>query len=198
MILLGLTGGIGAGKTTAASLLRQLGVAIADTDAIAHQLTEPGQPALALIEARFGRQLLGEAGRLDRGALAQIVFADDAARRDLEAILHPRIRESWQAEVAAWRASGIRLGAVVIPLLFETGAASLFDATICVACSAATQRERLRARGWSDEQIQGRLRAQWPMEQKLAAADFAVWTEAGLEVHRAQLERIITAVAVPA
>jgi dephospho-CoA kinase len=194
MTLLGLTGGMGAGKSTAADLLRRMGVAIADTDAVAHQLTEPGQPALAEISARFGAHLVGADGRLDRAELARIVFADPQARLELEAILHPRIRKVWEAEVAAWRAGGTPVGVVVIPLLFETGATPLFDATVCVACSRETQRRRLRQRDWTDPQIDGRLRAQWPMEEKMAATDFVVWTEAGLDVHRAQLERIIASV----
>jgi dephospho-CoA kinase len=80
---------------------------------------------------------------------------------------------------------------VVIPLLFETKAESDFDATICVACSAATQRQRLLDRGWSSEHIEQRLRAQWTADQKMAKADYVIWTEAGLDVHAAQLDRII-------
>jgi dephospho-CoA kinase len=79
----------------------------------------------------------------------------------------------------------------VIPLLFETDASRHFDATICVACSAKTQRQRLRARGWTDEQIDQRLAAQLPAEQKMALADYVVWTEGGLDVHEAQLQRIV-------
>ena len=80
---------------------------------------------------------------------------------------------------------------VVIPLLFETRAEAELDATICVACSTATQRERLLARGWPPEHIEQRLQAQWPIEQKMASADYLVWTEAGLDVHAAQIERIL-------
>jgi dephospho-CoA kinase len=80
---------------------------------------------------------------------------------------------------------------VVIPLLFETGAEAELDATICVACSSATQFERLSARGWSREQIDQRNQAQWPIEQKLAKADYVIWTEAGLDLHSAQLDRIL-------
>src|SRR5438876_16279 len=80
----------------------------------------------------------------------------------------------------------------VVPLLFETDAPRHFDATICVACSARTQRQRLRARGWTDEQIDQRLAAQWPAEQKMALADYVLWTEGGLDVHEAQLQRIVS------
>ncbi len=80
---------------------------------------------------------------------------------------------------------------MIIPLLFETGAEAELDATICVACSAATQRRRLLARGWTPLQTEQRLRAQWPVEQKMARADYVVWTESGLDIHAAQLERIV-------
>ena len=83
------------------------------------------------------------------------------------------------------------MAVVVIPLLFETRAETELDATICVACSAATQRQRLLARGWSPEQVEQRRQAQWPIEQKMGRADYLVWTEAGLDVHAAQIERIL-------
>jgi dephospho-CoA kinase len=83
------------------------------------------------------------------------------------------------------------LAVVVIPLLFETKAEAELDATICVACSASTQHQRLLARGWSPEHIEQRLQAQWPVETKMACADYVVWTEAGLDVHAMQIERIL-------
>ena len=96
-----------------------------------------------------------------------------------------------------WRAAGRSLAVVVIPLLFETKAEAELDATICVACSAATQHRRLVARGWPPEQIEQRLQAQWPSEKKMASADYLVWTEAGLDVHDAQIERILCLVSQP-
>ncbi len=191
MQLLGLTGGVGMGKSAADALLRQRGVPVIDTDLLARELVEPGQPALGEITHRFGRDLLGPDGRLRRGELARRVFADPEARRHLEGILHPRIRRLWQAQVQSWRTEHRPLAVVVIPLLFETGAEQEFDKTVCVACSAATQHQRLLARGWPPEQLRQRIAAQWPVEKKLAQADFVIWTEAGLEVHAAQLERIL-------
>ena len=192
MKVFGLTGGMGMGKSTAAELLRPR-VAIVDTDALARQVVEPGKPALAEVRALFGPEILAEDGRLRREELARRVFADESARQKLEAILHPRIRACWQAQIETWRAEGKKVGVVVIPLLFETNAAACFDATVCVACSAATQRERLRARGLTPEQIEQRLQAQWPVEKKLALADFVIWTEGGLAVHEEQWARIIPA-----
>jgi dephospho-CoA kinase len=97
----------------------------------------------------------------------------------------------WRAQVETWRAEGHPLAVVVIPLLFETKAEAELDATICVACSPSTQQERVLARGWSPEQIEQRIRAQWPIAQKIARADYLVWTEAGLDVHAAQVERLL-------
>jgi dephospho-CoA kinase len=190
--ILGITGGIGMGKSTAGQLLIQRGVAVVDTDAIARQVVEPGQPALAEIRERFGPDVLLPDGHLDREQLARQIFALPSARSELEAILHPRIRAVWNAEADTWRKAGRPCGAVVIPLLFETGAERLLDATICVACSAAAQARRLRARGWDAVQIRQRLEAQWPVEKKIAQSDFMVWSGATLEVHAAQLLKILS------
>ena len=190
MKLLGLTGGIGMGKSTAAEFLRTRGAQIVDTDELARQLVQPGQPALTEIQTEFGKKVIAPDGQLRREELAEIIFVDAAARKKLETILHPRIRERWLAQVEIWRRENRALAIVVIPLLFETRAESHFNKIICVACSAATQHERLLARGWTPEQIKQRLAAQWPVEQKISRADFVVWTDGALDVHAQQLERI--------
>ncbi len=190
MKLFGLTGGAGMGKSTVADLLRDRGWRVVDTDQLARQAVASGQPGLREIAAEFGVAMLNARGELRREALARLVFSDPAARRRLEALLHPRIRERWQAEARRWQADGANQGVVVIPLLFETGAETELDTTMCVACSAATQQTRLRERGWSDEEIAARNRAQWPVEKKMARATFVLWNEAGLDVLRAQLDRL--------
>jgi dephospho-CoA kinase len=179
------------GKSTSAQLLQARGVPVVDTDDLARQVVEPGQPALAEVVAAFGPQITGPDGRLCRDELARRVFADSSALRRLEAILHPRIRQLWRAQAEAWRSEGHPLAVVVIPLLFETKAEAELDVTICVACSAATQQERLRARGWPPDQIKQRLQAQLPTDQKIARADHLIWTEGSLGVHAAQIERIL-------
>ncbi len=191
MKALALTGGIGMGKSTAADCLRQRGISVVDTDQLARQVVEPGQPALAEIQQAFGAEVLDAGGGLRRGWLAEVVFADAQARERLEAITHPRIRQLWRAQLDAWRAEGAPLAVVVIPLLFEIQAQGEFDATICVACSAWTQRQRLLARGWSPEQIERRIRAQLPPERKMALADYVLWNEGGVEILEAQLERVL-------
>ena len=195
MKVLGLTGGVGMGKSASAQLLRARDVPVVDTDDLARQVVEPGQPALAEVQKAFGPDITGPDGQLRREELARRVFADPAARKRLEDILHPRIRAFWRAQVEAWRAESRPLAVVVIPLLFETSAETEVDVTICVACTAATQHQRLLARGWPPNEIEQRIRAQWPIEVKLARANYVVWTEAGLDVHGDQLDRILLALA---
>jgi dephospho-CoA kinase len=191
MKAIGLTGGIGMGKSIAAQFLRQHGAQVVDTDESARRLVEPGQPALAEIQRVFGGNIVSSNGHLRREALAQIVFADSVARKQLEDILHPRIREGWLAQLETWRSQNQSLAVVVIPLLFETRAESNFDKTVCVACSPVNQRQRLLERGWTPEQIQQRLAAQWPIAQKMTRADFIVWSDGSLESHAEQIERIL-------
>jgi len=193
--VLGLTGGVGMGKSASAELLRSRGIPVVDTDDLARQVVEPGQPALAEVQAAFGSEIIGADGQLRRDELARRVFADPAARKRLEDILHPRIRALWRVQVEAWRQEGRSLAVVVIPLLFETSAEAELDATVCIACTTATQHQRLLARGWSPKELEQRVRAQWPVETKMARSDYVVWTEAGLDVHAAQLDRILPAFA---
>ncbi len=179
------------GKSAAAKLLIERGIAVVDTDVIAREVVEPGQPALGELAAEFGGSVIGPDGRLLRGKLAAMVFSDEATRSRLEAIMHPRIRAKWAGRVELWRAEDRPIAVVVIPLLFETNAAAHFDATVCVACTAGTQEERLKSRGWSLLQIEDRRRAQWPVERKMALSDYVVWSEGGLDLLNEQLARII-------
>jgi len=193
MKVCGLTGGVGMGKSTASRFFRERGAQIVDTDELARRLVQPGQPALAAIQSAFSQRVISLTGELNRAELAQIVFADADARKKLEAILHPLIREQWFAQIEAWRGENYPLAIVVIPLLFETRAESHFDKIICAACSTVAQRERLLARGWTPEQIEQRITAQMPVEKKIARADFVIWTDGALDAHARQIERILAA-----
>lgn len=192
MRLFGLTGGVGMGKSTSASLLEKRGIPVIDTDLLAREIVEPGEPALQEIVSTFGRELLDVGGRLRRSALAAIVFSAPDRLKQLEAILHPRIRERWMAWAEERRHEGQPSAVVVIPLLFETSAQSHFSAVVCTACSAATQQQRLRGRGWPEKQIEQRLAAQWPIEKKMAAANYVVWTEGDVAMHERQVEKIFS------
>jgi dephospho-CoA kinase len=186
------------GKSTAATLLSQRGVTIVDTDILARQLVEPGEPALEEIRQIFGAEMIASDGSLRRDRLAHRVFPDAAARKALEGILHPRIRQLWQSQLAQWRAEpgsgagdNTRFFCVMIPLLFETGAEREVDATLCVACSSATQHQRLSSRGWNAEQINQRIQSQLPIEEKMTRANYVIWNEGSVDVLGAQLKRAL-------
>ena len=106
--------------------------------------------------------------------------------------MHPRIREAWQARLDGWAAAGERLAVAVIPLLFETRAEANFERIVCMACSPESQRERLRERGWSDDQISSRLEAQMAVDEKMKRADHVVWTDGTIEAHAAQWDALLS------
>ncbi|HCU86371.1 MAG TPA: dephospho-CoA kinase [Verrucomicrobiales bacterium] len=188
--VIGLTGGVGMGKSTAARLLAKRGLPVVDSDDLAREVVSPGQPALEEIAEIFGAEFIVD-GKLDRQRMAGEVFGDDAARARLEAIIHPRVRELWQGRIEQWRANEVPVGVVVIPLLFEVGAETEMDTVVCLACTANTQRDRLRARGWDAVQISARIGAQMDIAQKMELADHVLWNEGTLDALAAQLQRIV-------
>ena len=169
----GLTGGVASGKSTVAALLRELGAVVVDSDVLAREVVEPGTPGLAAVVEAFGPEVLTADGALDRPALGAVVFGDEAARRRLEAILHPLIR----ARAAELEAAAPEGTVVVhdIPLLVETGQADRFDAVLVVDVPVETQVGRMvRDRGMSREDALARVAAQADREQRLAAATHVV------------------------
>ncbi|MDB4712822.1 dephospho-CoA kinase [bacterium] len=192
MIRLGITGGIGMGKSTAAELLAKRGAKVCDSDALARELVAPGQPALEEIVGAFGSGVLLKDGSLDRAKVGELVFGDSAARGKLEGILHPCIRETWQTRLDDWASAGERLVVAVIPLLFETKAESSFDKIACLACSPELQGERLRGREWSDDQISNRISAQMPVDEKIKRADHVIWTDGTIEAHATQWDDLLS------
>jgi dephospho-CoA kinase len=192
MKLLGLTGGLGMGKSTAGQLLAFAGIPVVDTDQIARDLVHPGKPALDEIRLAFGLSIIGPDGNLLRHKLARIVFSNETARRRLEQILHPRIRAVWKTQVDQWQTEGQSCAVVIIPLLFETDAAPEFDSILCVACSASVQRARLAQRGWTDAQIEQRQQAQLPVRTKMDLSDHILWNDAGTDLLLHQLRRVLT------
>ncbi len=184
------------GKSTASGILERLGFGVVDTDDIARAMVAKGQPALEQIRDVLGAEFIRSDGSLDRARLAEVVFGDANARKTLEGILHPRIRACWEARVEEWRLQGLAIGVVVIPLLFEIAVEARFDAVVCVACSAKSQRHRLRERGWTEAHVEGRLSAQLPVELKMQKAGFVVWTEPPVAVHEAQLRQVLATMGV--
>ncbi len=189
--VIGITGGVGMGKSTAAKLLQKQGVPVVDSDDLAREVVAVGEPALAEIAETFGADFLNAQGQMDRAKMAAHIFGNDAERNKLEAIIHPRVRERWLSQMETWRANNVPLGVVVIPLLFEVGAEAEFDSVICVACTGNTQRERLRARGWDDAQIAARIAAQMDVTEKIERANQVVWTEGDVSLLREQLQSIL-------
>ncbi len=186
MLVIGLTGGIGSGKSTVAEQFAGLGAAVIDTDLISHQLTATGQPALAEIAAQLGPQYLQADGSLDRARLRALVFSDSSARKRLEAILHPRIREEVARMLQQPTAAPYHI--IVVPLLFETGAyGHLVNRVLVVDCPEALQIQRVMARGkLSEAEVRAILQAQCEREGRLTRADDVIVNDAGLENLQAQ------------
>lgn len=191
MNCLGITGGLGAGKSETARCLAALAIPVLDTDHVARQLVEPGRPALADLVEAFGTSVLDSEGRLDRAALGSRVFRDERDRRMLEGILHPRIFDAWTRWMSEPAQSEAPLCAVVIPLLYEKDYAPHFRAVVALGCSEGTQRHRLRMRQWTDESVDQRIAAQWPMAEKMRRADYVVWSEGSLEVLHEQVRAVL-------
>ena len=189
--VLGLTGGVGMGKSTAARLLKKAGLPVVDSDDLAREAVQPGTEGLAEIADGFGEEFLKADGSLDRDKMASTVFQDEAARKRLEAIIHPRVRVVWENRIEQWREQKRPVGVVVIPLLFEVGLQDSFDAVLCVASTASTQRSRLRVRNWSDAQIAARIAAQMDIAQKMDLADHVLWNEGTPEQLGEQLKGIL-------
>ena len=190
--VLGLTGGVGMGKSTAARLLKKVGLPVVDSDDSAREAVQPGTEGLAEIADEFGEGFLKADGSLDRDKMASKVFQDEAARKRLEAIIHPRVRTVWEKQIDQWREQKRPVGVVVIPLLFEVDLQDSFDAVLCVACTANTQRARLRERNWDDAQITARIAAQMDIAQKMDLADHVLWNEGAPELLMDQMKEILS------
>ena len=181
----GLTGGIASGKSTAAKFFGALGVPILDSDQVARDVVEPGQPPLERLVERFGRKILTPDGHLDRPALRDIVFADPKARADLEALTHPAIGAAMEARSAA---AGGPYQILVIPLLVEKNLAAHVDRVLVVDCDEELQIRRLRDRdGSTPEQVQAVLRAQAPRAARLKAADDVIHNDSDMSAVRDQV-----------
>ena len=186
MFAVGLTGGIGSGKSTVADLFAGQDVPVIDTDAIARQLTAPGGAALEAIHAVFGDAVMQADGTLDRAALRRRIFSDAAARRQLEAILHPRIRQQVEQRLAELTAP---YALIVVPLLVETGGyADMLDRVLVVDCPEEVQIARVMARsGLARDEVKAILAVQAGRAERLAAADDVIVNTAAPEALRSQV-----------
>jgi dephospho-CoA kinase len=194
MLKVALTGGIATGKSYVLERLQRLGVPCLDADALVHGIEAAGTEATSAIAARFGADVLAADGSVDRRRLGAIVFADAAARRDLEAIVHPAVYRAIAAGLRAFELTGAHPFAVVdVPLLFETGGDARFDRVVVTACPSVLQIERLIARGLSEDAARQRLAAQWPTDRKTARADFVVRTDGAFDDTDRQVADLVDA-----
>jgi dephospho-CoA kinase len=190
MIVLGLTGSVGMGKSTAAAMLRRMGVPVHDADRAVHNLLSRGGSAVAPVAAAFPEAMRG--GAVDRPALGRIVFADPAALRRLEAILHPRVRAEDDRFRKRMRARGVPLVAVDVPLLFETGGDKRCDAVLVVTAPPFVQRARVMARpGMTEARWRAMLAKQMPDVEKRRRADYVVPTGLGRAVTWRRLAGVV-------
>jgi dephospho-CoA kinase len=195
--LVGLTGGIGSGKSTVARMLRERGIPVIDADAIARQVVEPGWPAHGEIAAAWP-EVMDADGRIDRKKLGAIVFSDPTSQARLEAITHPRIREQVAMQAAALEATGHRLAFLEAALLVETGFYKQLGGLVVVSSGQDTQVERVMARdACTRESALARIRAQRPLADKVRVADHVIDNDGDIEATRAQLDGILRAIETP-
>lgn len=194
--MVGLSGGIGSGKSAVAQRLAELGAVIVDGDALARQVVAPGTEGLAAVVAAFGPSVLTPEGELDRAAVASLVFGDDEKRRLLESIIHPRVGERRNQIIAAAPPDAVVVND--IPLLVEAGMGSAFDLVIIVFASEQTRLARLVGqRGMDEADARARMAKQATDEQRRSAADVEIINEGTLDELRAQVDEVWETVIQP-
>lgn len=191
MLKVALTGGIATGKSYVLEAFRRRGIPCLDADHLAHGVMTAETEATAAIAARFG-DVLAPDGSVDRRRLAPIVFSDPVARRDLEAIVHPAVYRAIEAGLRAIeRVEAPPFAVVDIPLLYETNRAADFDRVVATVCSTEKQRERLKARGLSDVEIEQRLTAQLSSAEKAKRSDIVISTDGTIEDTESQVSTVL-------
>ncbi len=192
MVVIGVTGGIGTGKSTVAAMLKQLGAVVLDADVMARQAMEPKRLAWRQIVKTFGERVLNEDQTVNRPSLAALVFTDAAKRIQLEQMLHPHVlRQIKQQLHRLRRMRRVRVVVLDVPLLIEVGAQTLVDALVVVTAPPEQQRERVKKKfGWSEEEIDARIAAQWELSAKVALADYVIDNANGVDATRTQVKRL--------
>ena len=195
MLRVGLTGGIACGKTVIRRHFEDRGVRTRDADTLVHELLRDDAKVIDAVVERFGESVRGPAEQgIDRGALGAVVFSDAAARRELEAILHPRVFERIEAFFVEAEAAGEALAVVDAALMYETGSVERYDRVVVAYCPPEIQLERLMARDGSDrEAAERRIGAQWPVERKRDRADYVVDTSGSLAETLARADAVLDA-----
>lgn len=187
----GLTGGIGSGKSAVSARLAEHGARVVDADLLAREVVEPGTPGLGEVVEAFGDGVLQPDGRLDRPALGRLVFGDEGARARLNAVLHPRIRATTAAAVAQAERDGVEVLVHDVPLLIEVGLAGGYDEVVVVMASETTRLDRLvRLRGMDEAEARSRMAAQATDEERRAAATVLLDNDGTLEQLQAQVDAL--------
>ena len=188
---IGLTGGIASGKSAVAGMLREFGFRVIDADALGHTLIEPGQPAYEEIAREFGESVKRADGRIDRGKLGAVVFAEPRRLERLNAIVHPRVEAEILRQFQEWEKNGVRDAAFVeAALLVEAGYQKNLDGLVVAWCKPEQQVERLRARGLSEQEARRRIAAQMPVEEKLRYATEKIDCSGTIEETRKQVKQL--------
>jgi dephospho-CoA kinase len=195
ILVFGLTGGIGSGKSTVAARFRERGLPVIDADELAREVVSKGTEGLAEIVEAFGPAVLDANGELDRPKLAEIVFGDEAKRRRLNAITHPRVRELSQERIAEQDAKGEPLACYEVPLLVESGLADVLRPLVVVSVDEATQFARTTARdGSTEEHAKKRVRSQLPLAEKAKLADYVIDNSGSIQSTRARADEVLDAI----
>ena len=184
---IGLTGGLGCGKSTALAYFREAGATTVDTDALVHELLRTDTELIAAICDAFGEEVLDSQGMVDREKLARKVFNNSEALTLLESLVHPRVRNVWMRKLG----ENHPVLVVEIPLLFENGLQENFSLTICLSCDPEVQHKRLKAKGMSDSQIQQRKLQQFSLDEKMRRADITIHNNGSLDHLKEQVEHVI-------
>jgi len=190
--LVGLTGGIASGKTTVAKIMKRLGAAIVDADALSREVVEPGRDAWKAIVDTFGAEVLRPDQTLDRQKLRAVIFNNSTARKKLESIIHPRVRALAEERINQQAAAGYELVVYEVPLLFEGNLHEWLRPVVLVACDADVQRQRLQQRDrLTPEEAQKHIDAQMSLEEKRRLADYVIENDGDLESLERQVEAVL-------
>jgi dephospho-CoA kinase len=191
--IIGITGGIGSGKSMVSRIIRERGFPVIDLDELAHEIIEPGRTAYDKIISRFGKDILDPDRRIGRRRLGAVVFGDAGARKDLEAITHPEISRLLLEKIEGYRSAGTEMLFLEIPLLFETGMDSWIHPVITVKCPQGVCLRRLSERdGFSASESQARMQAQMDPEEKARRAEFVIDNSGSLDKTLVQLDKVIS------
>ena len=198
MVVIGVTGGVGTGKSTVAKMFKQLGAAVLDADLIAREVVEPKRLAWRQLVKAFGESILNEDQTVNRKRLADLVFSDAQRRQQVERIIHPQVMRYIRQHIHRLRrARRVRVVVLDVPLLVEAGATRMVDTLVVVTAPPDVQHKRLKDKyGWSEEEIDARISAQWELSAKVGLADHVVNNADGVDATRTQVKRIWNQVGV--